>query len=184
MTTPHDESAVGQRRLFAGPLLPGRLIRLAFIPVIPDIAGLRFQVLHSSDAGQAYRLAVIRDVCGPFNLAAEPVVGTGELAALLGARKVPVPARGARTALAAAWALHLLPASPQLFDLVLRVPVMDVSRAHAELSWAPERSSLDALRDFLEGLRGNTGTPTPPLSPTTGGPLRLREFLTGVGGRP
>lgn len=178
------ESAVAQRRLFAGPLLPGRLARPGLIPVIPDIDGLRFQALHSADAGQAYRLAVVRDVRGPFNLAADPVIGPDELAALLDARKVHVPARGLRGVLAAAWALRLLPASPQLLDLVLRVPIMDVSRARTELGWMPEHSSLDALRDFLEGLRANEGMATPPLSPATSGPSRLHELLTGVGKKP
>ena len=32
------EAASGIRRLFAGPLLPNRLVRPACIPVVPDIA--------------------------------------------------------------------------------------------------------------------------------------------------
>lgn len=40
------ESASQQRRLFAGPLLPNRLVRPGLIPVIPDIPGLAFQAVH------------------------------------------------------------------------------------------------------------------------------------------
>jgi uncharacterized protein YbjT (DUF2867 family) len=34
----------------------------------------------------------------------------------------------------------------------------------------------------LAGLREAGGAPTPPLDPDAGGPLRLGEFRTGVGG--
>jgi len=73
-------AASQQRRLFAGPLLPGRLVRPAVVPVVPDLPGLRFQVVHAEDVGEAYRLAVVRPVRGAFNIAAEPVVDARLLA--------------------------------------------------------------------------------------------------------
>ncbi|REE99828.1 NAD-dependent epimerase/dehydratase family protein [Thermomonospora umbrina] len=178
------EAASEQRRLFAGPLLPGRLVRSGRVPLFPDIPGLRFQALHAADAGEAYRLAVTGDARGPFNLAADPVVGATELAGLLGARKVPVPARGVRAALSVAWTLGLVPASPQLFDLVREIPIMDCGRARRELGWTPRLTSLDALREFLEGLRAGAGMDTPPLEPGGAGPMRIRELRTGAGHRP
>ncbi|MFB4316104.1 NAD-dependent epimerase/dehydratase family protein [Actinomadura sp. 21ATH] len=179
------EAAAEQRRLFAGPFLPGQLVRPGLIPVVPDIPGLRFQALHSADAGQAFRLAVTdEDARGAYNIAAEPVIGVDELAELLKARKLSLPARGARAALRAAWTLGMVPASPDLLDLALHIPVMDTSRARAELGWAPEHTSMDAMRAFLGGLRSGAGMATPPLAPETSGPFRLRELLTGVGRRP
>jgi UDP-glucose 4-epimerase len=178
------ESAAAQRRLFAGPLLPPGLTQPGLIPAVPDLPGLRFQVLHSADAGQAYRLAVTRDVRGAFNIAADPVIDARNLAELLDARTFRAPIGPLRTALSTAWHLHLLPASPQLFDAVLRLPVMDVTRARTELGWSPRYSALDAIRALLDGLREGAGMDTPPLARDTGGPLRLREFLTGVGQRP
>ncbi|SEF55493.1 Nucleoside-diphosphate-sugar epimerase [Thermomonospora echinospora] len=178
------ESATEQRRLFAGPLLPNRLVRAGLLPFFPDIPGLRFQALHTADAAEAYRLAVLGDAHGPFNLAADPVLGPTELARLLRARTIPVPVRGVRAALSAAWTLGLVPASPQLFDLVLRIPIMDSGRARRELGWRPRLTALDALQDFLKGLREGAGMETPPLSPSTSGPLRVRELATGAGRRP
>ncbi|WP_433324557.1 NAD-dependent epimerase/dehydratase family protein [Spirillospora sp. CA-294931] len=178
------EASVEQRRLFAGPFVPGRLARPGLIPAVPDIPGLRFQALHSADAGEAFRLAVVREVRGAFNLAAEPVVDAAELARLLGARVVKVPATPVRAALAAAWTARLVPASPHLFDLVLRLPIMDTTRARTELAWSPAHTAKEALEELLEGLREAKGGRTPPLAPGTGGPLRIRELLTGVGRRP
>jgi UDP-glucose 4-epimerase len=173
------EAACEQRRLFAGPLLPGRLVRPGLTPLVPDLPDLRFQALHTADAAEAYRLAAVGEVTGAFNLAAEPVVDAAALAALLGARLVRVPAGPVRAALAAAWHLHLAPADPALFDLFLRLPLMDTARARAELGWKPRYSSLEAISDFLGGLRDKAGMDTPPLDPRAGG--RWREFLTGVG---
>ncbi|TDD13934.1 NAD-dependent epimerase/dehydratase family protein [Actinomadura sp. KC06] len=178
------QSAAEQRRLFAGPLLPGRLARPGLIPAVPDLPGLRLQALHSTDAGEAFRLAVTREVRGAFNIAADPVLDAAELAGILGARTVRVPARGVRAALAAAWALHLVPASPGLFDLALQVPLMDTSRARDELGWTPRRTAREAIEEFLEGLRTGAGRDTPPLSPGAGGPGRAREFATGIGRKP
>ncbi|XRQ15193.1 NAD-dependent epimerase/dehydratase family protein [Actinomadura welshii] len=178
------QSASEQRRLFAGPLLPGRLARPDLIPAVPDFPGLRLQALHSADAGEAFRLAATGTARGAFNIAAEPVLDAAELADILGARVVRVPARGVRAALAAAWTLHLVPASPGLFDLALEVPVMDTSRARDELGWTPRHTAREAIEEFLEGLRTGAGRDTPPLSPRTGGPGRVREFATGVGRKP
>jgi len=157
------ESAAQQRRLFAGPLLPGSLVRPGVVPVLPDLPSLQFQALHSYDAGEAYRLAVLGSARGAFNIAAEPVLDTAELAALLRARPVRTPSGLVRGALAAAWHLHLVPASPHLFDAFLRLPVMDTSRAAGELGWSPRYSALDAVREFLAGLRDGAGMATPPL---------------------
>jgi UDP-glucose 4-epimerase len=63
------------------------------------------------------------------------------------------------------------------------VPIMDTTRARTELGWEPERSADEALLDLLEGLRTGAGLDTPPLSKETSGPFRIREIMTGVGGR-
>ncbi|RRO14198.1 NAD-dependent epimerase/dehydratase family protein [Saccharopolyspora rhizosphaerae] len=177
------QSAEEQRRLFIGPFLPNRLARPELLSAFPLPAGLRFQAVHSEDVGEAYRLAVRSELSGAFNIAAEPLIDASVLGELLGARPVPVPPRLVRGALSAAWHLHLVPASPQLFDTFMRLPVMDTSRAQVELAWNPKRSSTTAIAEFLLGLRAATGHDTPPLqSPIPGG--RLQELRTGVGERP
>ncbi|MEV0379241.1 NAD-dependent epimerase/dehydratase family protein [Nonomuraea sp. NPDC050643] len=176
-------AATEQRRLFGGPFVPRRLIKAGRVPFVPDIPGLRLQVLHADDAAEAYRLAVTRPVKGPFNIAAEPVLDAQDLAKLLDARIVPVSRRMARAAMAAGWHLRLVPASPGLLELALRVPVMKIDRARDVLGWTPRHSSWEAMRELFDGLHDGAGMDTPPLAPD-GGPIdRVRELATGMGGR-
>ena len=176
-------AASGIRRLFAGPLLPNALLHRRLIGVVPAIDRLRLQAVHSLDIGEVYHRAVISDARGAFNIAAEPVLDPQELGRLLGARPVPVSPRVLRAAVTASWKLRLQPTPPGWLDLALRVPLMDITRAHRELGWTATRSSGDALLELLEGMRRGDGVGTPPLQAGGDGPLRARELLTGVGAR-
>jgi UDP-glucose 4-epimerase len=177
------EAASEIRRLFAGPLLPGRLLRPGLIPVLPLPAGLRFQAVHSADVGEAYRLAATRDVRGAFNIAADPVLDAGELGRLLGARPVAVPPRPLRSVVELAYRLRLQPTPPGWLDMALGSPIMDTGRARRELGWEPAHRSGDALLELLDGMRQGAGVATPPLQPGNAGPLRAREIGAGVGAR-
>jgi UDP-glucose 4-epimerase len=178
------EAASGIRRLFAGPFLPSPLVRRALIPVVPRTERLCFQAVHSDDVGDAYRRAALDDVSGPFNIAAEPVLNSAELERLLAARPVPVHAGLLRAGAALSYRARLQPTEPGWLDMGLAVPLMDSGRARRELGWEPRRSATDALADLLTGIRERAGIDTPPLARDSGGPLRVRELLTGVGQKP
>ena len=175
------DAASGIRRLFAGPLLPPALVRRALVPVLPVPPGLRFQAVHSHDVGQAYRQAVVRPVRGAFNVAADPVLDGRELGRLLGAQPIAVPRSVLRLAADLSWRARLQPTSPGWLDMAMEVPIMDTARARRELDWTPEHSSGEAFCELFDGLRDGAGIDTPPLSGDTGGPLRVRELLSGVG---
>jgi UDP-glucose 4-epimerase len=177
------EAAQGIRRLFAGPFFPGLLANPALINIIPEIEDLRSQVIHSYDVGEAFRLAIVGEARGAFNLAAEPVLDSQEIGRILDARTVPVPERLARAGAGISWRLRLQPVPPGWLDLSRQVPIMDTTRARTELGWTPRYSADETLLDLLEGLRSGSGLDTPPLARGTSGPLRIREILTGVGGR-
>jgi UDP-glucose 4-epimerase len=177
------EAASEIRRLFAGPFLPNFLVQKRLVPAIPRTPRLRFQAVYSRDVGEAYRQAVVRDVHGAFNVAAEPEIGVEELCELFGARSFPLPAGALRAAANLTWKLRLQPSPPGWIDLALGAPMMDTSRAREQLGWEPTMTSLQALDDLLRGLRNAEGAPTPPLDPTAGGPARVRELATGVGQR-
>ena len=176
------EAAQEIRRLFAGPLLPSPLVRPALIAFLPVVERLVIQAVHADDVGEAYRLAATDPTArGAYNIAAEPVLDPGELGRLLGARPLKVPVKALRTAADLTWRARLQPTPPGWLDMGLGVPVMDTRRAREELGWTPRHSAGDALLELLEGLRDRAGADTPPLDPRAGGPLRVREFLSGVG---
>ncbi len=175
-------AATAQRRIFAGPLLPGSLLRRGRLPVLPWPDDLRFQALHARDVAEAYRLAVVRDVRGAFNVAADPVIDRTTVGDLLGARTVRAPAAAARWALAGLWHLHAVPAEPALLDLVLSLPLLDTTRARTELGWQPEHTAVEALQEVFSGMAEGAGASTPPLAEDTPG-RRADELATGVGER-
>jgi hypothetical protein len=141
--------------------------------------------LHANDVAEAYRLAVVGDGRGAYNVAAEPVIDAVSIGEVLGSRVVPVPGPLARVGLTAAWQLRLVPAEPTLLDLALQLPLLDITRIRTELGWSLTVSSLDALLEVLEVLEGTVegaGAQTPPLAPDSPAG-RLHEGTTGVGER-
>jgi UDP-glucose 4-epimerase len=177
------EAASEVRRLFIGPLLPNPLLRPGLLPFVPAVPGLRFQAVHSLDVGEAYRLALVREVRGAFNLAADPVLDPSALARIFARPTVHVPAGLLRGAAGLTWRARLQPTPAGWVDLALNVPLMDTARAVSELGWRPRRAADDALRELIDGIRRGDGVDTPPLSPSSGGPARVRELASGVGGR-
>jgi nucleoside-diphosphate-sugar epimerase len=133
---------------------------------------------------EAYRLALMSpDARGAYNVAADPVLDPDRLAKLLGARKVPVPARVLRAAAAVTWRLRLQPTPEGWVDMGLGVPIMSTTRVRSDLGWKPRRTGEEALMELLDGMQKGAGADTPPLEGGGAGPFRVREFLTGIGGR-
>jgi UDP-glucose 4-epimerase len=161
-------SASEQRRVFAGPLVPRALLRPGRLPVVPLPAGLRFQAMHGDDAGEAYRLALLSDARGAYNVAADPIIDGEALGKLLQARAVQLPKQAVSAAMASAWRLRLIPADESLLKLFLALPTLDTSRIRTELGWEPRHSGTDALREVMEAMAEGEGGPTPPLHPEGG----------------
>jgi UDP-glucose 4-epimerase len=151
------------KRLFTGRWVPHQLVRR--IPIVPDIPRLRFQVTHADDVADAYRRAIVSDARGAFNVAAEPVLDPDVLAQVLGARKVRVPARLVRGAVAATWRLRIQPTPEGWVDMALETPLLDATRIRTELDWEAKHSATAALLEVLAGFREGAGAPTPPMRP-------------------
>jgi UDP-glucose 4-epimerase len=176
------DAATEIRRLFIGPLLPNALVRTDWLPAFPYPRGLRTQLVHSADVGEAYRLAAVRPVSGAFNIASEPVLDAAMLERLLEAKAIELPPPLVRALAAATWRLRAQPTSPGWLDMGMQTPIMDFRRAREELGWTPRRSAQDTLLDLLSGLRAGAAIDTPPLSASSSGAFRWRELLSGVGG--
>ena len=172
------EAAWGIRKVFLGRLVPGAVLRPERIPVVPRHPQLVFQGVHTRDVAEAYRLAVVSDARGPFNVAAEPVLDGDELARVFGARAVPVPGAALRVAAAMSWRMHLQPTPPGWVDLAFAVPLLDTTRIRRELGWRPTVRAGDALRELFEGLADGAGAPTPPLAAETATERATAAFRT------
>lgn len=177
-----DEAATEIRRLFIGPFLPGFLLRRRLLVALPRIERLRFQAVHSDDVGQAYLRAVLVDVHGAFNLAAEPPLSPQEMADRLGVRSFPLSARVVRKLADLSWRARLQPTSPGWLDMALNVPMMSSDRARDELGWEPRHGGVEALEELLAGMREGHGDGTPPLEEDSFG-ARVEDLKTGVGAR-
>jgi UDP-glucose 4-epimerase len=164
------------RRLFLGPLVPVRLLRPKLLPVLPNIRELVFQAVHTDDVAEAYRLAVIGDASGPFNLVADPVLDLPTVADAIGARTIPVPTNVARAVIDLSWNAYLQPTPPGWLEMGLKVPILSRARAERDLGWHPTRSATDTVREVLEGIADRAGEATPKLEPTVGGHLRERRL--------
>ncbi|MEV0677383.1 NAD-dependent epimerase/dehydratase family protein [Actinosynnema sp. NPDC050436] len=140
--------------LFFDPVVPQwsiRLLRDGKVPLLPLPHGLEVQLVHADDVGDAVLRIVQRRATGAFNLAADTLDAAG-LAALVQARAVELPGIVMRSAVGVLWRLRLVGLSPGWFDVGTRSPLVDTSRARAELGWAPRKNSTDCAREQLAGL--------------------------------
>lgn len=152
-------------RYFLGGAVPRSAVRRSLVPLVPRHPDLRVQALHSDDAAQAYRQALVRNVRGAFNLAAEPVLDGEVLGRILSARPVPVPSSLMRAAVSLSWRLRVQRTNPGWVDMGFSVPLLDSARARDELGWTPKRSAEDAVLELVEGISEGKGVATPPMRP-------------------
>jgi len=168
------------RRLFAGPLVPKRLLRPGRPPLMPWIRGLRVQTVHTDDVAEAYRLAALGDARGPFNVAATPILDGRTVAGLVGGRLVELPYRVVRAGAGLSWLLRLQPTPAGWVDMGVSVPMLSATRAHEELGWQPHHDARETLTELLEGIAGGSGEPTPPLTAADSIRGRFAELVAGT----
>ena len=147
--------AVGAKDLLPGPLAPlgrilaGRIGRSpvplpALVPVMP------LQVVHEDDLGQALlRCVLAAGPPGAYNIAADGILSTVDVAREFGLIPLPLPARPARLAARAVAALPFLPPAAQWVEAASHPAIMDTAKAKRELGWSPRFTALEALRDTL-----------------------------------
>lgn len=154
-------------RYFLGMVHPRLVPRRPALPILPIPNELVFQAVHADDVADAYWRVIQRRAGGAFNVAAEPVVTPQNLARLFHARRVlPIPARLLHALVDATWRLRLQETDSGWVEMAAGAPIMDTARARRELGWEPRTSSLDAIREVIEGMGAGAGlAPSPPLRP-------------------
>ena len=131
------------------------LVRLLFMlprlmPLPAAVPKLPVQLIHEDDVGRALLQCVVgAGPPGAYNIAAEDVVTTVDIARELGLLTVPLPGRPAQAAARAAARLPGLPTITQWVEVMAQPAIMDITKAREELGWSPQVSALAALRQSL-----------------------------------
>lgn len=133
------------------------------LPVLPLDDRLCIPLIHANDVADAIVRVVEQRASGPFNLASEPPMGRDDVAKVLGARPVHVPAKLLRALVDISWRARLQHIDRGWLDLAFSVPLMDCSRARTELGWSPSWSAPEALADLLDGVSHDAHADSPPL---------------------
>lgn len=143
--------------------VPAAAVRL--LPVLPVDRRLVVQGVHPDDVADAVVRVLERGSTGAFNLAAEPPLTRDDIAKVMRAAPVHVPAAALRLLTALTWRARLQPLDPGWVDLAFAVPLMDASRAREELGWRPGTDAREALAEAVEGMAESAGTSSPALRP-------------------
>jgi len=158
------------QRYFAGSLAPVQVLQLLRPPVVPLPHGVRTQAVHADDLAAAYAQAAIQGAHGAFNICADDLLDAKTIARVVSGGKslstpLPLASSVLRPLIKAAHRARVLPMDEGWLDLALQVPVMDNSKAKAELDWHPKRSAADSLEELLQGLAAGAGESSVPLRP-------------------
>jgi nucleoside-diphosphate-sugar epimerase len=171
-------AASSQLRYFVPTLVPAAA--LSWVPVLPLDAALALPVVHAKDVAEAIRLALVGRVGGAFNLASGAPLGPSDVAEVLGARYVRVPASVLRAAVSASWHLRLQQVDPGWVDLAFQAPVLDSVRARTELGWSPTTGPRETLQEVVTGMRERTYGDTPALRARSVRDGLARAFRNGT----
>ena len=108
------------------------------------------QFVHEEDLGQALlRCVVAAGPPGAYNIAADGIVSTADVAREFGLIPLPLPGGPAQLAARAIAALPFLPPAVQWVEAASHPAIMDTSKAKRDLGWVPRFTALEALRDTL-----------------------------------
>ena len=154
--------AIGAKDFLPGPLAPlgrslvGRVGGLGRLPVpLPALVPVMpLQFVHEEDLGRALLQCVV--AAGPpgaYNIAADGILTSVDVAREFGLIPVPLPAGPAQLAARAIAALPFLPPAVQWVEAASHPAIMDTTRAKRDLGWAPRFTALEALRDTLGRTR-------------------------------
>jgi len=120
------------------------------VPLPAIVPGLPLQFVHEEDLGRAFLQCVV--AAGPpgaYNIAADEILTSADVAREFGLIPLPLPAGPAQLAARGIAALPFLPPAAQWVEAVSHPAIMDTTKAKRELGWTPRITALEALQEYL-----------------------------------
>lgn len=138
-----------------GPTVRNFLTRYLAQRLVPTLMGFDplFQFLHEVDALAAFKLAILRETPGTFNIAGDGVLPLSTVIKLAGRAAVPLPGPLVSRALSAMWMASSASVPPHFLDYLRFVCVADTEKAAREMGFRATYGSRDALLDFAGAQR-------------------------------
>jgi UDP-glucose 4-epimerase len=138
-----------------GPRVHNYLTRYLARRIVPTMMGFDplLQFLHEADAVAAFKLAVLFDTPGTFNIVGDGVLPLSTVIKLAGRVAVPVPHPIARPFAALGWVAQVAEAPPSFLAYLRFLCVADGQRAREKMGFLPAYTTREALADFTSAQR-------------------------------
>lgn len=138
-----------------GPNVQNYVTRYLTQRVVPTLLGFDplWQFVHEVDAVRAFRLAIVRDFPGTFNIVGDGVLPLSTIVKLAGRRPVPMLTSAARVAVGALWTANAGVAPPSFLRYLRYLCVADGEKARKVMGLEPAFTTREALVDFLGAQR-------------------------------
>ena len=138
-----------------GPTVQNYVTRYLTQRVVPTLLGFDplWQFVHEVDAVAAFRLAILRDFPGTFNIVGDGVLPLSTIVKLAGRRPVPMLGSAARVAVGALWTAQVGVAPPSFLRYLRYLCVADGDKAKRTMGFVPAFTTREALVDFLGAQR-------------------------------
>ncbi|MFC9362731.1 hypothetical protein ACFTZB_39915 [Rhodococcus sp. NPDC057014] len=133
--------------------------------------------MHTEDVADVVMKALAHRAAGAFNVAADEPLTADLLRDASDAHLVHVPAPALSIITNLAWALHLSPVHRGWIDLAYATPLVECSRAHADLGWHPRHDTESVIGELVAGIRERSRSSSAVLGERSPA-ARLRKLLT------
>jgi UDP-glucose 4-epimerase len=134
-----------------GPTVTNFVTRFFSRPVALVLMGYDplLQVVHESDAVEAFKLAIDGDYPGVFNIVGDGVLPYSTVLALMGKLPLPMPTFIAKTLARALWATQIVSEPPAFLNFLRFLCVADGTKARAVMGFQPRHDIKTTILDFL-----------------------------------
>ena len=138
-----------------GPTVHNYLTRYLGRRLVPTVMGYDplLQFVHEVDALAAFKLAVMKDCPGVYNIAGDGVLPLSMVVNLAGRVQVPIPAPFLQASAALLWAAQFAEAPPTWIDYLKWICIADGERAFQKLQFRPAFTTREAVLDYAGAQR-------------------------------